>query len=990
MKRFLVLALMWASAAFGQVFTTLYLPSAGGGLTLNIAAGRAFCGGSVITYAGGTLTMSASATNRVYLNTASSCVPAVKSTAFTNSDIPIATVTTSGSAITLVADARTMFNQMLTSSQVVSSINGSPGSFNFTGPGVSCTGTSCTFTGGSGSGVQYNPTTTSYIVTSFSGLYDDNRSKPIAGAVTSYSCVYTTTSTCTMNFASAHGLVVGGAIDPDQLTGWPYPNYQGAQLGSFQITTVPTSTSVTFTTPTVLTATCASACGTAYDASDWLIWTFAREPFIYGHGTVWGIEVTAQNLDTNFASLTAGMAGTPTILINITGVNDFAAGSTVSQVETWTQNIWQHAHAQSPAWKVMQTTLIPAKFGILGQGTKLGEFNIWMWAQSTTAASKLSGKYFDYYADPASAVAAGYGIGTAPDENVAQYFASTLNNAIASQSSTAPFPPTNFTYSGSGNNNVPALFLNRLLVFDPASPPNQWLGFSANGLGNNHVDIDGASVLLNLTRGGMGTGTTWCADLFGADVTNNNNSFARCFHLTGSGSTSNYMSVAPFGGTDVFRAYATGEVSFPGVATSPSTAPACFNGTHGGITNVGCSSGSGDVVGPASSTADNIATYADTTGRLIKDSGVASANVVTSVTPTSPIVASIGAHNLNISCPTCGSGSGGTSVSQNSGAAETNLPITGNMPQVCSDTSGSGTAQSCTVANTFVPQTGNCMVYQTTTANSGTGLTINVNSSGAKSVAVASSSGWTTTLAAGSSIPANKPMNICNDGTNWNASGTGYAPTGGSGSFQYSALPVPPATSNFTWVNQQSGTTATQAASGAIDFNLAGAATLNWELYKYNTALPATPWSVQIYSKNVSPPSTGFTSWGLYLYDGTKMEGIENLYLNTGTCSIGVPGCIRVERMNSVTSDAGTVSANNTGYGVYPQTGWYLRWCDTGTTRYAQWGFDGYTWHTFYSEASSAFMTPTFVGVGGAATTAGGPVTSNLQGFSVTTGATCP
>jgi hypothetical protein len=490
-------------------------------------------------------------------------------------------------------------------------------------------------TAGGVSGVQYNPATTSYIVTSFSGLYDDNRSKPIAGAVTSYSCVHTTTSTCTMNFASAHGLVVGGAIDPDQLTGWPYPNYQGAQFGSFQVTTVPTSTSLTFTTPTVLTATCASACGTAYDASYWIIWTFARQPYIYGHGTVWGIETTSQSLDTNFASLTAGMAGTPTILIDGTGVNDFAAGSTVSQVETWHENIWQHAHAQSPAWKVMQTTLIPAKFGILGQGTKLGEFNIWMWAQSTTSTSAALGKYFDYYADPASAVAVGYGIGTAPDEDVAQYVASTLNNAIASQSSTAPFPPTNFTYSGSGNNNVPGLFLNRLLVFDPASPPNQWLGFSANGLGNNHVDIDGASVLLNLTRGGMSTGTTWCADLFGADVTNNNNSFAHCFHLTGSGSTSNYMSVAPFGGTDVFRAYATGEVSFPGVATSPSTAPACFNGTHGGITNVGCSGGggTGDVVGPASSTADDLATYADTTGKLIKDSGIQVSSLAPKASP---------------------------------------------------------------------------------------------------------------------------------------------------------------------------------------------------------------------------------------------------------------------------------------------------------------------------------------------------------------------
>lgn len=42
----------------------------------------------------------------------------------------------------------------------------------------------------------------------------------------------------------------------------------------------------------------------------------------------------------------------------------------------------------------------------------------------------------------------------------------------------------------------------------------------------------------------------------------------------------------------------------------------------------GASSG-GDVVGPASSTTNNLASFADTTGKLIKDSGILSTNVVT-------------------------------------------------------------------------------------------------------------------------------------------------------------------------------------------------------------------------------------------------------------------------------------------------------------------------------------------------------------------------
>jgi hypothetical protein len=76
------------------------------------------------------------------------------------------------------------------------------------------------------------------------------------------------------------------------------------------------------------------------------------------------------------------------------------------------------------------------------------------------------------------------------------------------------------------------------------------------------------------------------------------------------------------------------------------------------------------------------------------------------------------------------------------------------------------------------------VVYDTTTANSGTGLTVNVNSLGAKSVAVASATGWTTTLIAGQ-IPANEPIHLCYDGANWDASATGFAasssPTGAAG-----------------------------------------------------------------------------------------------------------------------------------------------------------------------------------------------------------------
>jgi hypothetical protein len=172
----------------------------------------------------------------------------------------------------------------------------------------------------------------------------------------------------------------------------------------------------------------------------------------------------------------------------------------------------------------------------------------------------------------------------------------------------------------------------------------------------------------------------------------------------------------------------------------------------------------------ASATSCSDTTHSFTTASLdLLDIQVVTTGTVVG-TPTVVMAAQVG-----VAAPATGV----TSVSQNSGAAETNLPITGFMPQICADSSGSGTAQSCTVANTFVPQTGNCVVYSTTTANSGTGLTVNVNSLGAKSVAVPGASGFTTTLVASSSIPAGKPIHLCYDGTNWNASGTGYVPAGG-------------------------------------------------------------------------------------------------------------------------------------------------------------------------------------------------------------------
>jgi len=97
------------NAKFVQGFGPGYWPTAGSNLTLNLAPGTAVCSNVVRTYAGGTLTLAASATNYVYLNAANNCAPGSNTTGFATGNIPIATVATTNTAISSIADVRTLF-----------------------------------------------------------------------------------------------------------------------------------------------------------------------------------------------------------------------------------------------------------------------------------------------------------------------------------------------------------------------------------------------------------------------------------------------------------------------------------------------------------------------------------------------------------------------------------------------------------------------------------------------------------------------------------------------------------------------------------------------------------------------------------------------------------------------------------------------------------------------------------------------------------------
>ena len=98
-----------ANAKYVQGVGPGYWPTVGSGLTLNLSGGTAVCSNLPQTYPGGTLAMTASTTNYVFLDASNNCAPAANTAGFTDHSIPIAEVTADASAITGITDVRTWF-----------------------------------------------------------------------------------------------------------------------------------------------------------------------------------------------------------------------------------------------------------------------------------------------------------------------------------------------------------------------------------------------------------------------------------------------------------------------------------------------------------------------------------------------------------------------------------------------------------------------------------------------------------------------------------------------------------------------------------------------------------------------------------------------------------------------------------------------------------------------------------------------------------------
>lgn len=303
----------------------------------------------------------------------------------------------------------------------------------------------------------------------------------------------------------------------------------------------------------------------------------------------------------------------------------------------------------------------------------------------------------------------------------------------------------------------------------------------------------------------------------------------------------------------------------------------------------------------------------------------------------------------------------------------------------CVAASASGTAYTCSTSPTFTPASGDAVLFKADVANTGS-ATLAVNSAAAATI---KKQGGGTNLVANDLLAGTwTPVQF--DGTNWqmegqvgNAAGGG-SPGGSDTQWQYnnagsfgglvgtSSIPQ----TGWTVVNCGSNCVYNDFSSASQNFFVSDNSTLNWRLVE--RSLPASTYTV-IFTIDckVAIFNTSSVDCGVYLYDGTKLEGYELLSQNTPSCKL------RVEHITNVTTDNSTAfgpTANLVGCTAT------LKIVNDGTHRtFYHWSSGSFTQDL--QETTGTFLTETSFGFGGVSVsgTAAEFIQTTLQYLKATT-----